>query len=277
MVNNRNVGKFRSRNAHGASVRMPVKDNQSRYAVLGRLLVVIFAIGLSVLAGFGVVALYRQVNNQKIETVVINGNLIFVSEDKIRATVGHFVSDRLVAVDLEELKIELETLPWVSKVAVLREWPNKLIIQVEEELAIARWGETQLLNQYGQIFLPESINAQLDLPLLTGPENSEQKVMQQYQQFNLLLYPLGVRMRDLSVNERGAWTLVLTNGVEVRLGRDEVLARLRRLVVFLESNQSDQLRNIETIDLRYSNGIAVSHKKIAEKNAKQHTEVVMAL
>lgn len=254
----RRVGTFRSSRARGASVRMPTRDNQGRYALVGRVLVAVLGLGLTALAGYGVVEAYHKVNARKIATVQIDGVLNYVSEKEIKDTVSRFVSASLVAIDLDVLKAELETQPWISQVAVRREWPDKLVIEVEEEQPIARWNDSQLLNQQGQIFSPRNAVDRLQLPKLTGPAQSEQTVMLQYQQFNQLLYPLGVRIRDLTLNERGAWTMTLTNGAEVRLGRDEVLERLRRLVVFLESEYGAELVNIAAIDLRYRNGIAVA-------------------
>ena len=275
MASNRQVGKFRSSTARGASVRMPAQDRQGRYALIGRMLVGLLGLGAAAIACVGIYLAFQQVNRQKIETVVIEGQLNFVSEMEIKDTVSRFVSASLVALDLEALKHELEMLPWISKVAVQREWPDKLIINVEEELAIARWRDNELLNQQGQIFVPEEIEGLLNLPRLSGPLHSEQEVMEQYQKFNQLMYPLGVRIRDLSMNERGALTMLLTNGVKVKLGKEDVLERVRRLVAFMESRYSSDLLNMETIDLRYTNGIAVSPRIKTEAGTRQG-EVVMA-
>ncbi|MES2625589.1 MAG: cell division protein FtsQ/DivIB [Pseudomonadota bacterium] len=275
MASNRQVGKFRSNTARGASVRMPAQDRQGRYAFIGRTLVALLGVGAAGIASFGIYLALQQVSGQKIENVVIEGEMNFVSEDEIKDTVSRFVSESLVALDLETLKQELEMLPWISRVAVQREWPDKLIINVEEELAIARWRDSELLNQQGQIFVPEEIQGLLNLPRLSGPVNSEKEVMEQYQKFNQLMYPLGVRIRDLSMNDRGALTMLLTNGVKVKLGKDDVLERVRRLVTFMESRYSSDLLNMESIDLRYTNGIAVSPRIRTETNIKQG-EVVMA-
>jgi cell division protein FtsQ len=274
-MSNRQVGTFRSGRARGASVSMPQRENQGRYALVGRVMVTVLGLALTVLAGYGVVQAYHKVNAQKIETVQIEGTLNYVSEMDITDAVNRFVSASLVAIDLDLLKAELETQPWISQVSVRREWPDRLVIHVEEEQPIARWNDYQLLNQQGQIFAPESALDQLQLPRLTGPEQSEQQVMLQYLQFNQLLYPLGVRIRDLALNERGAWTMTLTNGAEVRLGRDLVLERLRRLVVFLESEHGEQIANIGSIDLRYRNGIAVAPR--ADVRAGNENEEVVAL
>lgn len=271
----RQVGTFRSSRARGATVAMPAQDPQRRYALLGRVLVAVLGLGLTVLAGFGAVQAWHKVNAQKIATVQIEGALRFVSGEDIKEAVSRFASASLVAIDLDLLKTELEAQPWISQVSVRREWPDRLVIQVDEEQPIARWNDRHLLNQQGQIFSPENPMVELQLPRLTGPEQSEQEVMLQYLQFNQLLYPLGLRIRDLAVNDRGAWTLTLTNGAEVRLGRDKVIERLRRLVVFLESEHGKQLTNIGSIDLRYRNGIAVAPR--AELSAELETEEVVAL
>lgn len=256
----------------GASARVPRRaDSDSRFALLGRALVAVLGLGLTVLAGIGLVEAYQQVNTRRIATVQIEGVLNFVSETEIKDAVSRYVSASLMAIDLDLLKQELETLSWISEVQVRREWPDKLVIKVDEELAIARWGSGHLLNQQGHVFSPHSLVEQMQLPHLSGPPGSEQQVMRQYLEFNQLLYPLGVRIRDLVLNERGAWTMALTNGVEVRLGRSAVLERLRRLVAFLESEYSLELGNIASIDLRYRNGFAVARRQDAEQ---QNEEVV---
>jgi cell division protein FtsQ len=275
MATDRQVGKFRSRTARGATVRMPAQNRQGRYAFVGRVLVALLSLGACAIACIGIYLALQQVNGQKIETVVIEGQMNFVSEQDIKDTVNRFVSASLIALDLEALKQELEMLPWISKVAVQREWPDKLIIDVEEELAIARWRDSELLNQQGQIFVPDSIDGLVNLPRLSGPLQSEKQVMQQYQKFNQLMYPLGVRIRDLSMNDRGALTMLLTNGVKVKLGKEDVLERMRRLVAFMESRYSADLLNMETIDLRYTNGIAVA-PRIRNEAGPQQGEVVMA-
>lgn len=274
-MSNRQVGTFRSGKARGATVAMPQRDNQGRYAVVGRVMVTLLGLALTVLAGYGVVQAYHKVNAQKIETVQIEGALQYVSGEDIKEAVSRFAFASLVAIDLDLLKAELETQPWISQVTVRREWPDRLVIQVEEEQPIARWNERHLLNQQGQIFSPENAMDELQLPRLTGPEQSEQTVMLQYLQFNQLLYPLGVRIRDLALNDRGAWTMTLTNGAEVRLGRDMMLERLRRLVVFLESEYGEQIVNIGSIDLRYRNGIAVAPR--ADATVDIENEEVVAL
>ncbi len=226
-----------------------------------RVLVLLFSIGVIAAAGFGVQLAVKKMTAQRIETVHIEGNLTYVTEEQIKQAVGIEVSNSLIAVDLAVIKQQLEALPWIREAEVRREWPDTLNIYVEEEIAIARWGRDELLNQQGQVFHPDTVGDELTLPLLAGPEHSEAKVMRQYQEFNQLLYPLGVRIRDLTLNVSGSYELTLTNGVRVKLGRKDLLERLRRLVVFLESAHGQDLQDVESMDLRYRNGLAVQRNR----------------
>jgi len=261
------VGNYRPPRGRGASVRVPPPGRNNWFASAGRVFLAVFGLILTGLIGFGIKEAFITVNTQKISMVQIEGALHFLSRSELEEAVNQFVETSMVALDLEVLKQELEADPWVSRADVRRQWPDRLIIRIEEEVAIARWGKGQLLNQQGRVFQPKDIAEQMQLPFLSGPDGSENMVMQQYQQFNQLLYPLGVRMRDLELNERGAWTITFTNTaqgdnlVQVRVGRDEVLERMRRLVTLLESNSVANMPLLSSIDLRYGNGLAVSFRE----------------
>ena len=225
-----------------------------------RVLLMLFSVTVLGAVGFGVNMAVEKVNSQKIEKVHIEGTLTFVTEEQIKNAIGTEVSANLISVNLDRIKEKLEALPWIRAAEIRRQWPDALSIAVEEEIAIARWGNKQLLNQQGQVFEPDNIEDLRQLPLLVGPEHSESKVMRQYQEFNQLLYPLGVRIRDLTLNNSGSYELTLTNGVWVKLGRQDVLERLRRLVVFLQSEYGKDMQQIVAIDLRYRNGLAVARR-----------------
>ncbi len=240
--------------------RLEVPD--ARRMTVGRVLLMVFSVAVLGAAGFGVNLAVQKVNSQKIEKVHIEGVLTFVTEEQIKNAIGAEVSANLVSVNLDRIKEKLEALPWIRAAEIRRQWPDALSITVEEEIAIARWGNKQLLNQQGQVFQPDNIEELQQLPLLVGPDHSESKVMRQYQEFNQLLYPLGVRIRDLTLNNSGSYELTLTNGVWVKLGRQDVLERLRRLVVFLQSEYGKDMQQIVAIDLRYRNGLAVARRNV---------------
>jgi cell division protein FtsQ len=99
-----------------------------------------------------------------------------------------------------------------------------------------------------------------DLPLLNGPQGQQRRVMEQYQTFSQMLFSSGLRIRELSLNERGSWSLRLHNDAEVMIGRNEVVERMQRFVSLYDRHLYSQLDQIVAFDLRYHNGISIRKK-----------------
>ena len=74
------------------------------------------------------------------------------------------------AFDVLGAKQSLEEHPWVRRAFAKKVWPDTLVLEIQEEIAIARWGEGQLLNQFGEIFEPPGRRRTAGLPLLVGSE-----------------------------------------------------------------------------------------------------------
>ncbi|MEX2365033.1 MAG: cell division protein FtsQ/DivIB [Pseudohongiellaceae bacterium] len=254
--------KLQPRRNRGASMIARQKVEKPAFRLPRRLLFLLLGVGLLYLGGSNLNKLYRQVNEQTMEVVRIQGNVNYVSEDQIRRAMAGFMSQSLITIDLEEVRRILETEPWINKVELQREWPETMVIKVTEEVAVARWGDAELLNQKGEIFTPGEISRHFGLPYLSGPKGSERKVMTQFQKFNQLLYPLGLGIASLNLNTRDAWQLVLENGVTVSVGNNNLMAKMRRFVTFMDSFFLEKMGDIEAIDLRYANGISVSKKKL---------------
>lgn len=254
----------RSRRGGGASPRVaeaPVPRKPR--GLLRKFCFVVAAGALLALAGLNGQKLYEKLRGQRIEIVRVEGTLHYVSRPEIERAMSRFRNQSMVSLDLRQVKGLLEGHPWVREVSVRREWPNSLVIEVAEQVAIARWGERHLLNQNGEIFTPEHLADKASLPTLSGPEGREREVMSQYQKFTQLLYPLGLRLASLELNGRGAWRFRLDNGVVVKVGKNRVMEKMRRFAVF--SPFLEQMAGIAAIDLRYQNGIAVSRRE-AEEN-----------
>jgi len=95
------------------------------------------------------------------------------------------------------------------------------------------------------------------LPALSGPTDSHNLVMEQFQLVSQLLFPAGLRLTGLRLSPRGSWDLQVNDSMEVAAGRTEVISRLNRFVEFYRAWPPAQMASIESVDLRYDNGIAV--------------------
>jgi cell division protein FtsQ len=67
----------------------------------------------------------------------------------------------------------------------------------------------------------------------------------------------GLRLSALRLDPRGAWEMVLTNGVTVRLGRRDVDARMDRFLRVAAEVIAGRAADIDHVDMRYSNGFSI--------------------
>ena len=199
--------------------------------------------------------------DQPIQRVIVSGRLQRVSAlDVERVVRTHLNGAGLVSVNLEQIGAGLRTLPWVDSAAVQRSWPRGLKIEIIEQVAVARWDDTGLLNARGQLFLTDAHFLPPELPQLAGPAGSQSEVTARYLATQGRLTELGLRLVALQLDERGAWNMTLDNGVQVRLGRQQIDARFERFVLVAAQLVNQRAADIAYVDLRYGNGFAVGWK-----------------
>lgn len=204
--------------------------------------------------GTGIVAKDRW----PIRWLEINGEFERVSAEQIRASLSPMVSSSYFTVDLPGLSSAASNMPWVSRVHVQKQWPDTVSVLVFEYQPVAHWNRDQLISSSGEPFSVPAAEQLQGLPWLQGPDNRLDEVLRQWVDFNDVFVPLGLDIQTLSLDERGAWSLVLSNGAAVSLGREHAKERIRRLVSSWPTLMLDQTRIPKDIDLRYTNGFAVN-------------------
>ncbi|MBU3056485.1 cell division protein FtsQ/DivIB [Pseudomonas indica] len=240
------------------SARLP-KPN---FALFKRLAWPVLLVGL----GFGAYELAQRLlpyADRPIVKVSVEGDLSYISQQAVQQRIAPFVEASFFTVDLAGMRGELEQMPWIAHAEVRRVWPDQVLIRLEEQLPIARWGDEALLNNQGQAFAPRESAHYEHLPQLYGPKRAQQRVMQQYQVLSQMLRPLGFSVARLELRERGSWFLTTGAGsdgqsIELLLGRDHLVEKMRRFISIYDKALKEQIANIERIDLRYPNGLAVA-------------------
>lgn len=199
--------------------------------------------------------------NRPIARVSVQSELAYVNPKSVQKRLAPYVEQQFFAVDLVGIRQELESIPWISRAEVRRVWPDQIMIRIEEQLPIARWGDEALLNNAGEAFEPTDLAHYEHLPLLHGPKRAQQRVMQQYQLLSQMLRPLGFSIVRLELRERGSWFLTTSQGIELLLGRDHVIEKIRRFITIYQHSLKAQNENIARIDLRHANGLAVAWRE----------------
>lgn len=166
------------------------------------------------------------------------------------------------AIDVQDIKDRLLQLPWVSQTAVQRVWPNQLIINISEKKPLASWNGDSLLSLSGELFQPPPATIPANLPQLKGPEGVQIQVMQYYTQINQILMPLHTKISILELTPDMQWNLSLDNGIKMTIGYKDILTRLQHFVKVYPKIIGNRIQQVDSIDLRYSNGMAVRWKTV---------------
>lgn len=242
-----------------------VKFWRRRLVVLGGTASLLLVAGLGLLVWFAA----PMMGGPKINQLRLSGRLEHVQPLAVREAVLPTLGSGFFTTDVDKVSAAVTAVPWVAQADVRREWPHTLRVRVTEEVPMARWNGDGLMDAQGRVFVHSTDAAYASLPALSGREGSEQDVLAQYDTLQSLLAPRGLAIAGLVVDARGAATLQLDDGIEVRLGREDAEARLARFSSIALPALGAKLATVAYVDMRYTNGFAVGWKTASGLQARQ--------
>lgn len=224
---------------------------------------VIFKITIAVLFLSCLFWAWSKITNPQtfpIHSVKITGNYPHLDHDLLRQTIIPFIQNGFVNLDSSGLNDRLAQLPWVYSASVQRQWPDTLLIQITEQNPVAQFGKNTLLNAQGDLFTVDPKTIPSNLPVFVGQVGQQQTMLASYQQMQKLLDPLKLKITTLVMDTRGSWQLELSNGIIVYIDNNNPLVRLQRFEKMYQQIIGNNASQIKTVDLRYSNGMAVGYR-----------------
>lgn len=234
---------------------------------LNRLTALLLVVALTVAAVTGVRWFARQ-PQFAIRAVVVTPaegrELQHVTAERVARFCVPQINGTIFTADLVQARNAFEALPWVRKASVRRQWPDRLVVRLEEHRALARWNDdagNRFVSVLGEAFnAPGEGELGRGLPLLTGPEGSERDVAQHFGAFRERLAAIGKDPKVVMLSPRQAWTVRLADGMVLEIGREQqsssVLSRLERFVSHYATTVGRVAARVEVVDLRYPNGFA---------------------
>jgi len=193
-----------------------------------------------------------------LRTLRVVGDLERVDADRLRATVLPLAGRGYFAVRPDEIQRAVAKLPWVEQVEVRKQWPDVLVVQISEHRPFAWWGEDRLLSERRRLLPAAGVDVPTDLPRFVAPDDRIDAVVGVYNDARAALAVAGVDVARLRLDTRGSWSLTLSNGTDVAIGRDDARLRLARFARLLPRLLADDPRPLLRADLRYTNGFALS-------------------
>jgi cell division protein FtsQ len=198
--------------------------------------------------------------DRPIGAITIEAPFQRVSALQIEEAISDELRHGFLSANLTLIQQNIVSLPWIDRANVARRWPDMLEITVAEQVPAAIWGERGLLNTRGELFVENARHVPAELPRLSGPSDRSAEVALRYLQVREKLIPLGLDVRRVHLDTRGAWEMTLSNGVEVRLGRRDVTERTDLFLDVVANIVSSRETDIEFVDMRYSNGFTIGWK-----------------
>lgn len=207
------------------------------------------------------------------KNVLRHVNALTIRDSALPKIRGNFFTTNLDAV-----RSAFESVSWVRKASVQREWPNKLIVTLEEHQVLGTWGEQgRLISIKGDVFTANLAEAEEDADLIefAGPDGSEKEVLARYLDFKAWFSKISLVPELVHYSNRYAWSLKLNNGMKVELGRvqDEstLQKRVGQLLLVYPQLVASLQDSIESVDMRYPNGLALksSHGDLGLKSKRK--------
>lgn len=226
----------------------------------------------------GVAWLMRQ-SLFSLSAISVQGDVTHNNAVTLRANVAPHLTGNFFTVDLGRTRSVFESLPWVRKAVVQRQFPNRLRVVLQEHQAIAQWGpegDSRLVNNFGEVFEVNQGEAESeDLPQLNGPAGQAALVLQAYQMLSPLFEKLDAVLERLELTGQGGWRARLDSGAVLELGHgslDDVQVRTQRFTATLTQVSSRYGRDLESADLRYGNGYALRLRGVTTIDPGEKTD-----
>ena len=168
--------------------------------------------------------------------IKVDGEVTHNNAVTLRANVAPQLAGNFFTVDLARARTAFESVPWVRKAVVRREFPNQLRATLTEHVPVAHWGDeadSKLVNGFGEVFEANVAEVDDDLPRLDGPAEQAGQVLGMYRVLAPLFQPYDLAIDELALSSRGSWQVVLDTGAVIELGRgqgEEVAARTQRFL-----------------------------------------------
>lgn len=201
--------------------------------------------------------------------VELHGDVKFQNPERFRAHLVSQLEGNFLTLDLKQVQTVAQSVPWVRKAVVKREFPNRLQLTLEEHEAFAWWQTTDgnmLVNTQGEIFeTADAGNEPDDLPELAGPATQVKDIKHIYERIQPWFSRLNASVWRLELTAQGGWIVILSNGAHIELGRGTALemeTRVQRFVLSMPKVMAQYGHGLEAADLRYPQAYAVRLKGV---------------
>lgn len=204
-----------------------------------------------------------------VTNVDVQGTLDYTDRVALREHIERHTQTGFYGMNVDAIRNDVESMPWVSDAHVRRVWPGRLMVTVEEHEPAARFNDDMLVSKSMELFKPAQLDKDnpdyyqwrrsfSDLPRLAGAQGRHESVLDAFRNYELALKPFNVKVKALLEDQRRSQTLELANDITVNIGYESHELRLQRFIDVYERLVVPLEGQPARFDMRYSNGFALS-------------------
>lgn len=201
--------------------------------------------------------------------IVINAEgLSKPQQAQLQQTLGVRADNNLLQADLAVYQQKAQALTWVAHTDIRRDWQKGIVVTATPRQAVAKFGSEKLVDVTGQVFAPldSSELTSQHWKQLQGESQNAPIIMQQTEQVTQWFAPLGLKIEEVILTPRMTWLFRFDNGLRVLVDKDNTSEKLYQLSILLGHQLKPKLPDIQTIDLRYKNGMTLTWKTSPTEN-----------
>lgn len=219
-----------------------------------------------------------------ITQIKLKGQFAYVAPNEVQQVVFAEPIGNFFSISLDEVKRHVESLAWVQRADVRREWPDTLVVSVVEHRPVSLWNSLDD-NNSGKWVTASGEIVTADKPLnssspflLKGVDRDSKRLLLKALQWKSQLANRGIEIEEVSLSASQSWQLQLkyfgqSQSFTLLLGRENVDQRMDRFQTLYDSHFRNTSERLLRVDARYPDGIAVRSEMLEPVNELVSEEV----
>lgn len=210
------------------------------------------------------------------DAIILSGNH-FVSQADIASAIGAGAEPNLFRLSLDDVRRDVESIPWVQSVSLRRVFPNRVQVDVTERRPVAyvNTGNGLKLVDAEGVLLEKPAEASFDFPVVTGIDSSMSAADRKArlalfdrfeQELKSRVDGAGWLVSEVDLSDDGDLKALLVQGREtilVHFGNRDFGERFGTFLALLPQIQTATAA-VDSVDLRYRGQVVVSPKAPAD-------------
>ena len=193
-----------------------------------------------------------------IHKVKVEGAFFYLQQEQIQTAVTALLAEKSwITLSSRQLRADLLKNFAIKEVFIIKTWPDTIKLTILEKRLIAIWNN-KMLTEDGTLLAVHDPSIIQGLPVLKGPDNQSRDMLKMYIKLNKIMKVCDLSIQSLEKRANQSWQLIVADRVQLLLGKHSIARKVLRFIRAYPAIFAGKIQTVDTIDLRYPSGMAVS-------------------